>query len=68
MDARTAAPDMRTRADRPSWLTAALEQNRDDRYVDMAITRDIVVQWFRPLPRRHSGIKIRGTLRDAPSG
>ena len=68
MDARAAPSDMRTRADRPSWLAAALEQNHDDRYVDMAMPRDIVVQWFRPLPRRHSGIKIRGTLRDAQSG
>ena len=38
-----------------------------DRYVEMVKARDIVVQRRPPLPRRHSGTKIRGTLKDAPS-
>ena len=38
-----------------------------DRYVETVKGRDIVVQSRPPVPRRHSGTKIR-TLKDAPPG
>ena len=65
---RTSPPAARdiVRAGRRTGM-AVPRSDEPDRYVETVKGRDIVVQSRPPLPRRHSGTKIR-TLKDAPPG